>query len=100
MYQTLPSNLSEVIRVDGTRYQISPRDGRYFQLDELREIVKGYLEIVPTLDHRLMVVNEEGKILDPPLPLNLAASFLYINGYADPIHGDVLVAPRHFFEVS
>lgn len=60
---------------------------RTFSLKELKEIVEGYIEIVYLKDGRLMVVNEEGKLLG--LPVNHNASNLV--DWRDVIVGNVLV---------
>ena len=52
---------------DGTSREVSPANGTDFQLDELRSIVGDHIEIIPckTPGH-IMVLNEEGKLLDLP----------------------------------
>lgn len=66
-----------------------PKNGTDFQLDELREIVGGFIEIVYLDDKKqhLMVVNEEGKLLG--LQPNVLATHLY--NCNDVIVGDVLI---------
>lgn len=62
-----------------------------FELEELQEIVKGYIEIID-LDHgKIMVINDEGKLLE--LPVNKEATKMYRSFYNtyDFIVGDVLV---------
>jgi hypothetical protein len=80
--------------VDGTEVEIQPRNGRDFSLEELKAVVNGWIEIVwyganlPTT--HVLVVNEEGWILHPPLPYNPAASFIA----GQPIAGNVLYCKR------
>ena len=79
-----------VIKADGTRKEVQPKNGTDFSLEELKGFVGGFIEIVWLGDGRIMVVNEEGKLIG--LPLNEAASLIYIHsGRIDTIIGDVLV---------
>lgn len=82
--------LSTVIKADGTRHNITPRNGSDFQLDELQEIVGGFIEIVRLSKSQCMVVNEEGKIIGKPYN-HLATLAAYMSGIRDVIVGDVLV---------
>ena len=77
--------ISTIIKTDGTRMNVEPKNGTDFQLDELQEIVGGYIEIVHLSNGQIMVVNEEGLIYD--LPYNAEAS----SEAMDIIVGDVLV---------
>jgi len=67
-----------------------------FTLGELREFVKGFIEIITLSDGRLMVVNEEGKING--LEQNESATKLAkpVLFGSDFIVGDVLVTPLSF----
>lgn len=61
---------------------------KFYELEELQEIVGGYIELVYLPYDGVMVVNEEGLLLN--LPYNPKASI-----YAKrPIVGDVLVCKR------
>lgn len=76
-----------VIEVDGSVHELS-RAKEIPTLEELHAAVGGYIEIVRLADpEMLMVVNEEGWVLDPPLPLNLIASTFYggPSGIAGPV---------------
>lgn len=61
-----------------------PDNGTDFSLEELQGIVGGYIQIVQCPDDMIMVVNEEGLLLN--LPVNPVAS-LFARQY---IVGDVL----------
>jgi hypothetical protein len=71
--------------------EVQPANGRHWTLEELQAIVGGYVEVVRTVDHCFMVINEEGKIQTPPLPLNIPATRLYVHGRKDVILGPALV---------
>jgi hypothetical protein len=79
-----------VLYVDGREEFIEPKNGTDFSLEELNNIVGGYIEILPLGDDRIMVVNEEGKL--NRLPVNMKATYI-VNGigYKDTIVGNVLV---------
>ena len=83
--------MAMVIPMVGESYEIQPRNGKYFELDELQKVVGGYIEIVNLGKGKLMVVNEEGKLND--LEWNGAATAMYISytRILDYIAGDVLV---------
>ncbi len=81
--------MAQIIKTDGTKIDVTPQNGRDFQLSELQKVVCGYIETVNTIDGRLMIVNEEGKLKG--LPINEEATKLIRN---DVIVGDVLVCSR------
>lgn len=58
--------MAEILYPDGRREITAPANGTNFTLAELQHIVEGYIEIVPTRDGRIMILNEEGKLLDLP----------------------------------
>lgn len=61
---------------------------KFYELEELQEIVGGYIELVYLPNDEIMVVNEEGLLYN--LPYNPKAS-----NYANrPIVGDVLICKR------
>lgn len=73
--------------------EVTPKNGRDFQLDELKRFVGGFIEIVRINDKQIMVVNEEGKLNG--LPYNSLATEALILAYQgrvdDYIVGDVLL---------
>ena len=77
-----------------TETEVSPKNGTDFSLEELKSFVDGWIEIVDLRDGRLMVVNEEGKLLG--LPLNLLATVEYQKtfGPIDQIVGNALVCKK------
>ena len=81
--------MAQIIRADGSveEVEMPKKDGLPF----MQQVVGGYIEIVRIPDGRLMVLNEEGKLLR--LPLNTKATALY-NNLNDVIVGDVLVGTR------
>ena len=83
---------SVIYRADGLKEPISPKNGKNFQLEELQEIVGGYIEIIhlPTLEKK-MVMNEDGKAME--LPINRLATEILRDAYAtsDIVVGDVLI---------
>lgn len=73
--------------------EVTPKNGRDFQYEELRKFVGGYIEIVHINDKQIMVVNEEGKLNG--LPYNSLATEALILAHqgesVDYIVGDVLL---------
>jgi hypothetical protein len=65
--------------------------GAHWSLDELQDLVGGYIEVVRTIDNRFMVINDMGKVIEPHLPLNKNATRIYRFGLVDPIVGPAVV---------
>lgn len=81
--------MATIYKTDGKAIEIEPKNGNDFQLEELKSVVGGFIEIVHLRDGRLMVVNEEGRLIG--LRYNRMATLLY--GH-DIIVGDVLVCEK------
>ena len=70
---------------DGDFKEVKPAKGKQFKLEELQEMVEGYIEILPCNDGTMMVVNEEDRLKG--LPINeIASSWI---GY--PIVGNAVI---------
>lgn len=41
--------------------EISPKNGKYFNLVEAQKLVDGYIEVVYLTDEQIMIINEDGK---------------------------------------
>lgn len=67
--------MAKVIPAVGVPYEIQPNNGKFFELEELQNVVGGYIEIVRLGNDKLMVVNEEGKL--EQLPWNNIATSIY-----------------------
>lgn len=77
---------------DGEFIYKEPKNGTDFSLEELQEFVGGCIEIVSLVDDLIMVINEEGKLLD--LPFNKAATEILwssTGSTSDYIVGNVLI---------
>ena len=89
---------AKIIKADGTTIKVEPKNGTDFSLEELNEIVNGYIEIVWFRDgsDQIMVLNEEGKF--EGLPYNHQATIIAQQGKAisltDNIVGDVLLCHK------
>lgn len=76
---------------DGRTKEVRPANGIHWTLAELQSFVGGYVEVLRTVDGGFMAINELGKVVDPPLELNIPATRLYIHGRKDVILGPALV---------
>ena len=80
-----------IIKADGTTANYSPRSGGHYELDELQSIVGGYIQIISLHDGRLMVINDEGKLLalhSLATDIALEQGAIFANDF---IVGDVLI---------
>lgn len=67
--------MAQIIKTTGEVIEVSPKNGKSFELEELQAIVEHkvgdvschYIEIITMPDGRLMVVNEEGKLIGAPM---------------------------------
>lgn len=86
--------MATIYKADGTTEEIQPKNGKDFKLDELQEIVGGYIETLYLKNKEVMVVNEEGKLNN--LSLNEKATvYLLDQNYADVILGNALVCKQN-----
>jgi hypothetical protein len=91
-----------ILTTEGEIRDTAPENGRDFTLAELKSAIGGgYIQIVPIPPDRLMVVDDDGKVKHPPLPLNERASRMYcgkrIPDFSNPydtIHGNALVCHK------
>lgn len=83
--------MAELIRVDGTRETVTPKNGTDFQFKGEAYDLLGtdMIQIVETIDGRIMLIDEEGKLKEKPI--NVAATRLYKYREHDVIVGDALV---------
>lgn len=87
--------MATLITASGEQKQIDPANGGRFTLDELNGLVGGDVEILLLANHRLMVLNEDGKGIG--LPRNPSATVMAVGaGIADEdfIVGDVLICDQ------
>lgn len=83
--------MATLYQTDGRVKEIQPANGAHWTEEELQGLVGGYFEVVCTIDGRFMVINDAGKIMRPPLELNIPATRIYIHGRKDVILGPAVV---------
>jgi hypothetical protein len=88
---------STLLRANGSIENIEPRNGKHWQLEELQDLVGGYIEVARTLSGTWLVIDEEGKLKNKPL--NVSATRIYQYGSHDPIVGDAVLVTT-FFELN
>ena len=59
--------MAQKLHIQGVYKECTPKNGKTFTLEEIQEIVGGYIEILTFKDGRMMVMNEEGKLLGFPI---------------------------------
>ena len=86
---------AQLISVDGTRRDLTPKNGKTFKfVGEAYDLIGArMIQICETHDGRLLLVDEEGKLTGKPI--NVAATALYAYGAVDPIVGDAIVCDTH-----
>lgn len=77
--------MATIYTVSNKAVEVEPQNGYNFSLEELQNIVGGYIEIVRLPNDQIMVVNEEGHLLG--LDFNHRATIIS----HQLIIGDVLV---------
>ena len=89
------------IKSSGNEEEVTPKNGRDFQLEELQDFVAGAgpggfsdtITIVTLSDGRIMVANDEGKLIG--LKHNSKGTQLYLQaGGVSDIVGNVLVCDK------
>ena len=75
------------LKANGEAPLVEPK-GETWELKELQALVGGYIEIVAAPNHpgRVLVINENGKLIGLPFNKNATALSTY-----EPIVGDVVV---------
>lgn len=51
-----------IVKTDGSKHVITPKNGKNFELEELQEIVGGYIQAIRLSESQSMIVNENGKL--------------------------------------
>lgn len=91
--------MAKIIKTTGEVIEVSPKNGKTFELEEMQAIVEykvdgrsyHYIEVVYLPDGKLMVVNEEGKLIGAPINSIATDIFVQAFGSFDMVVGDVLV---------
>lgn len=82
--------MAKIYKTDGTSVSVEPKNGKDFKLDELKEIVGGYIEVLHLNGNEILVCNEEGKLKGYPLNIE-ATRIVQENDISDYIVGNVLI---------
>lgn len=95
--ELLKTKKAIVFYADGTKKTVKPKDGRFFNINELLDYVEGYIDIIPVYDKeqnlvKQIIINENG-VNTKPINKN-ATDFLkfYVGGanlYGNVIFTDV-----------
>ncbi len=87
-------------KTDFSVEEIKPDNGRYFKLEEMQKYVGGLIEIIPLdgegLEDKLLVVNEEGKLINLPFNLFATAEWEKYYGQTDYVSGDAIICDPKF----
>lgn len=94
------NNKAILIKTDGSKREVKPKDGERFTLEEMQELVAGYIEIVHIGESQILVVNEMGKLYN--LDLNDQATALARNHNSisaeDYIVGDAVLMDNELLD--
>ena len=84
--------MAKWIKANGTVETVQPQNDKYFELEELKKYVNGYIQVVPLPnDLKYMVCNEEGKLLGLQENSQATDILYFQNGVMDVVVGDVLI---------
>lgn len=53
--------MARLIKAMGVEIEITPKNGKMFELEEAQKLVGGYIQIIPLDRENVMVMDEEGK---------------------------------------
>lgn len=83
--------MAVIYKANGERQDVAPKNGTNFELEELQNIVGGYIDMLGIGGDEIMVFNDEGKLMR--LPFNQEATSRYQEAFQtdDFIVGDVLI---------
>lgn len=80
-----------IYKTNGEVIETSPKNGTNYTLEELKEIVGGYIEIIHLTNNKIMVINDEGKLINLPHNENATTLYRICLCTIDFIVGDALV---------
>ena len=96
--ESKPDKWAHVYYPNGDFQETQPNNGSTFELEELQEVVGGYIEIVRLNDGRIIIVNEDGLSLN--LPVNIEATNILRRDHSttDYIVGTAIVCDADMVE--
>lgn len=84
-----------IVKPDGSKHVITPKNGSKFELEELQELVGGYIEVIRLKNkhNQCMIVNENGKLynLEHNAEASIIAHSMKAISYNDFIVGDAVI---------
>lgn len=80
-----------IYKTNGEVIETSPKNGNDYSLEELKEIVGVYIEIIYLTENKIMVINDECKLINLPHNENATTLYRICLDTIDFIVGDVLV---------
>lgn len=85
--------MATILYANGNKRDVEPKNGTDFTLEELHEIVDGYIEVVSLGNGQILVLDEEGKLKEkkPNYYATKIASQARAIDIFDWIVGDVLL---------
>ncbi len=87
--------MSTHLKADGQMIPVAPNNGKAFDLDELQQMVGGYIEVIGLPDGKSLVINEEGKLTGLPMNVNATRVFEAVFGAgSDVIVGDAVLVEK------
>lgn len=86
--------MATVYKSNGECYEVQPKNGTDFKLEELHNIIGGYIETISIGNDKIMIVDEEGKLKGRQFNKNATLLFQLYNGNSDFIVGTALVCKK------
>lgn len=96
--------MAKLYLTDNRVFNVVPEDGKKFQLEEMQQMIKGYIEMINLPSGKVFIGDEDGRDV---LPLNRRASVEWqkefpIEKYPDnnlpTVFGDVLITEPEFLK--
>lgn len=59
--------MATLFKPDGTTQSVEPKNGRDFKIEELWDLIGGYVQVVSASGGKILIVDEEGLLKHRPL---------------------------------
>lgn len=89
--------MATLVKENGDKVEISPANGKMFELEEVQKLVGGYIEIIHLGKGDVMIIDEEGKLKNKTINsvATIVAHMRHAINPFDCIVGDVVICKNN-----